>query len=100
MVDNQPQITEAIRNVLKDDYNYDTTVCAPRVNLRITYLCNDGVQNSFYALYRSFTECVFVEEDGDIVFYKNGNGEVARHLASEVSQHRQETECKPEIHES
>ncbi|KAL4253025.1 Fatty acid desaturase [Abortiporus biennis] len=34
---NQPQITEAIKAILKEDYNYDTT-------------------NSFYALYRSFTE--------------------------------------------
>lgn len=27
MEDNGPQITKAIRSVLKDDYNYDSTVC-------------------------------------------------------------------------
>ena len=41
-------------------------------------------QNSFYALYRSFTECVFVEEDGDIIFYKNARGEAAREVADGV----------------
>lgn len=41
-------------------------------------------QNSFAALYRSFTECVFVEEEGDIVFYKNSRGEAARQLAEGV----------------
>ena len=35
-------------------------------------------QPSFYALYRSFTECLFVEEDADIVFYKNKEGKAVR----------------------
>ncbi|OBZ77389.1 putative alpha-L-arabinofuranosidase A [Grifola frondosa] len=59
---NQPAITEAIKTVLKDDYLYDST-------------------NSFYALYRSFTECVFIEEEGGIVFYKNRRGEAMREVA-------------------
>ncbi|KAF5309307.1 hypothetical protein D9611_014406 [Ephemerocybe angulata] len=57
--DNGPQITSRIKAVLGEDYNYDSTP-------------------SFYALYRSFTQCLFVEEDGDIVFYKNRKGEAAR----------------------
>jgi len=36
-VDNGPEITKALKRVLKDDYNYDSTP-------------------TFYALYRSFTE--------------------------------------------
>lgn len=43
-------------------------------------------QNSFYALYRSFTECVFVEEEGGIVFYKNKYGEAAREVAQGAAQ--------------
>ncbi|RXW15580.1 hypothetical protein EST38_g10275 [Candolleomyces aberdarensis] len=58
---NGPEITERIKTVLKDDYNYDSTP-------------------SFYALYRSFTECQFVEEEGDIVFYKNREGKAAREV--------------------
>ncbi|KAK7683609.1 hypothetical protein QCA50_013447 [Cerrena zonata] len=58
---NQPKITEAVKKVLKEDYNYDST-------------------NSLYALYRSFTQCVFVEDEGDIVFYKNARGEAQRVL--------------------
>jgi len=58
---NQPQVTECIKKVLQDDYNYDST-------------------NSFRALYRSFTECCFIEDEGDIVFYKNRRGEAARVL--------------------
>ncbi|KAK7678671.1 hypothetical protein QCA50_018252 [Cerrena zonata] len=61
-LDNQPQITQAIRSVLKEDYNYDST-------------------NSLYALYRSFTECVFVEDEGGIVFYKNADGVASRYVA-------------------
>ena len=41
-----------------------------------------SVQFSFYALYRSFTQCQFVEEEGDIIFYKNSYGEAARHAVA------------------
>ncbi|KDQ54173.1 hypothetical protein JAAARDRAFT_182561 [Jaapia argillacea MUCL 33604] len=61
---NQPEVTRAIKKVLKDDYNYDST-------------------NSFYALYRSFTECCFIEDDGEVVFYKNKDGVAQRQLAFE-----------------
>ncbi|TFK32699.1 fatty acid desaturase-domain-containing protein [Crucibulum laeve] len=64
---NGPKITEAIKSVLKEDYNYDSTP-------------------SFYALYRSFTQCLFVEDDGDIIFYKNKDGVAARVLAESVAQ--------------
>jgi len=62
---NQPKITEAIRSVLKEDYNFDST-------------------NSLYALYRSFTQCVFIEDEGSIVFYKNGEGRAARSVAAPI----------------
>ncbi|KAK7035390.1 hypothetical protein VNI00_011921 [Paramarasmius palmivorus] len=60
---NQPLATKLIKEVLKDDYNYDST-------------------NTFRALYRTFTECEFIEDKGDIVFYKNKEGKAARVLAS------------------
>ncbi|KAG7095517.1 hypothetical protein E1B28_006255 [Marasmius oreades] len=53
---NLPEVTEAIKPVLGEYYNYDST----------------GV---LYALWRSFTQCVFVEDEGDIVFFKNRYGE-------------------------
>ncbi|KAJ7581901.1 delta-12 fatty acid desaturase [Mycena floridula] len=59
---NQPKVTECIKTVLKEDYNYDST-------------------NTFRALYRTFTECCFIEDDGDIVFCKNREGKAARVLA-------------------
>ncbi|KAI0674370.1 fatty acid desaturase-domain-containing protein [Trametes maxima] len=59
---NQPAVTEAIKGVLGEHYNFDST-------------------NTFYALYRSFTECVFVEEEGAIVFYKNQYGIAVREVA-------------------
>ncbi|KAJ7155454.1 delta-12 fatty acid desaturase [Mycena crocata] len=62
---NQPQVTEHIKKVLKDNYNYDST-------------------NSFRALYRTFTQCCFIEDDGDIVFYKNKDGKAARVLADDA----------------
>jgi len=62
---NQPQITDAVRSVLMEDYNYDPTNC-------------------FYALYRSFTECVFIEDEGGIVFYKNAEGVAAREVAGDA----------------
>ncbi|KXN88413.1 Delta(12) fatty acid desaturase [Leucoagaricus sp. SymC.cos] len=63
---NLPQVTRIIKNVLRDDYNYDST-------------------NSFRALYRTFTECCFIEDEGDIVFYKNRKGEAARVLADDIN---------------
>ncbi|KAG6887661.1 hypothetical protein C0995_013686 [Termitomyces sp. Mi166 len=59
---NQPYVTEAIKKVLKEDYNYDST-------------------NTFRALYRTFSQCVFIEDDGDIAFYKNREGKAQRVLA-------------------
>lgn len=62
---NGPQITSRIKKVLGEDYNYDSTP-------------------SFYALYRSFTQCLFVEEEGDIIFYKNKEGKAVREVDSEA----------------
>ncbi|KAF8216447.1 fatty acid desaturase-domain-containing protein [Mycena galopus ATCC 62051] len=62
---NQPLVTEKIKAVLAEHYNYDST-------------------NTFYALYRSFTQCYFIEDHGDIVFYKNKDGEAARVLAVDM----------------
>jgi len=59
---NQPEVTECIKKVLKDDYNYDST-------------------NTFRALYRTFTQCCFIEDDGEIIFYKNRDGKASRVLA-------------------
>ncbi|KAI0080451.1 hypothetical protein K474DRAFT_256833 [Panus rudis PR-1116 ss-1] len=64
---NQPKITEAIRQVLGNDYNYDSTC-------------------SIYALYRSFTQCLFIEDEGDIVFYKNAKGQAQRVVSEEFLQ--------------
>ncbi|KAF8653567.1 hypothetical protein AX16_003877 [Volvariella volvacea WC 439] len=62
---NQPQVTEIIKKILKEDYNYDST-------------------NSFRALYRTFTQCCFIEDEGDIVFYKNKDGKALRVVAEGV----------------
>ena len=64
---NQPYVTEHIKRVLKDEYNYDPG-------------------SSFYALYRSFTECSFIEDEGTIVFYKNREGKQQRFLKPEVEE--------------
>ncbi|KAH0581132.1 hypothetical protein H2248_012260 [Termitomyces sp. 'cryptogamus'] len=53
---NLPQVTEAIKPVLGEYYNYDSTP-------------------ALYALWRSFTQCTFVESEGDILFFKNQHGE-------------------------
>ncbi|KAH8093959.1 fatty acid desaturase-domain-containing protein [Cristinia sonorae] len=61
---NLPKVTEAIKPVLKDDYNYDNT-------------------NTFVALWRSFKSCVFVDRSSDgIVFYKDGKGKTHRSVKS------------------
>ncbi|KZT01329.1 uncharacterized protein LAESUDRAFT_745453 [Laetiporus sulphureus 93-53] len=56
---NLPQVTEAIKPVLGEYYYYDTTP-------------------TFYALWRSFTQCKFIESKGDIVFFKNQQGKAVR----------------------
>ncbi|KAF9057030.1 hypothetical protein BJ165DRAFT_3073 [Panaeolus papilionaceus] len=62
---NALKITEAIKPVLKDDYNYDSTP-------------------SFFALYRTFSQCLFVEDEGDILFHKNKDGVAGRTLAPDA----------------
>ncbi|KAJ7229756.1 fatty acid desaturase-domain-containing protein [Mycena haematopus] len=64
---NQPLVTEHLKTVLGEHYNYDPTP-------------------SFRALYRSFTECAFVEDEGEIIFYKNRKGEAVRFLATGVEE--------------
>ncbi|KAF8660486.1 hypothetical protein AX16_001612 [Volvariella volvacea WC 439] len=53
---NLPKVTEAIKPVLGEYYNYDSTPV-------------------LWALWRSFTQCTFIEDEGDIVFFKNQHGE-------------------------
>ncbi|KAJ7904203.1 fatty acid desaturase-domain-containing protein [Mycena leptocephala] len=54
---NLPEVTEAIKPVLGEHYNYDNTP-------------------ALVALWRSFTQCTFVEDEGDVVFFKNRAGKV------------------------
>jgi len=54
-------VTEALKKVLGDDYNYDSS-------------------NTFRALYRSFSECLFIEDEGDVVFYNDKSGMPKRKL--------------------
>jgi len=39
-----------------------------------------SLQPTFYALYRSFTQCLFIEEEEDIAFYKNKDGVAVREV--------------------
>ncbi|KAG6821135.1 hypothetical protein H0H93_006474 [Arthromyces matolae] len=61
---NGPQITKAIKTVLKDDYNYDSTVGSSILNLAKP---PQGVGSR--------------PEEGDIIFYKNRHGVPARQVA-------------------
>ncbi|KAJ7701503.1 delta-12 fatty acid desaturase [Mycena rosella] len=65
MTDNQPEVTKQLKEILGEHYNSDSTNC-------------------FRALYRSFTECTFIEDEGDIVFYKNRLGKTGRYTDAEV----------------
>lgn len=56
---NLPEVTEAIKPVLGDYYYYDSTP-------------------TLYALWRSFTQCKFIESTGDILFYKDMQGRAVR----------------------
>ncbi|KAJ7123136.1 fatty acid desaturase-domain-containing protein [Mycena epipterygia] len=60
---NQPAVTEKLKTVLAEHYNYDST-------------------NSFYALYRSFTQCCVVDDEGEIVMYQNRRGQTLRAIAN------------------
>ncbi|KAH8084917.1 fatty acid desaturase-domain-containing protein [Cristinia sonorae] len=60
------EVTEHIKPILGDHYLYDPTP-------------------TFYALWRSFTQCQFVEDHGDILIFKNQAGEPTMQLED---QHR------------
>ncbi|KAJ7503807.1 fatty acid desaturase-domain-containing protein [Mycena galericulata] len=55
---NLPEVTAAIKPVLGEYYNYDDTP-------------------ALIALWRAFTQCTFVEDEGDIVFFKDRAGRAA-----------------------
>ncbi|KAK0478816.1 delta-12 fatty acid desaturase [Armillaria novae-zelandiae] len=61
---NQPEVTKHIRILLGENYNYDST-------------------NTFRALYRTFTQCCFIEDEGEIVFYKNRDGKAVRRVLAD-----------------
>lgn len=61
---NGPELSQHVRKALGTDYNSDST-------------------NTWRALYRSFTECQFVEDDGNIVMWKNRAGERLRKVEGE-----------------
>ncbi|KAJ6511709.1 fatty acid desaturase-domain-containing protein [Mycena vulgaris] len=58
---NLPAVTEAIKPVLGDYYNYDDTP-------------------ALIALWRAFTQCTFVEDHGNVVFFKNRAGIAAAEI--------------------
>lgn len=43
------------------------------------------MQPTLYALWRSFTQCTFIEPDGDVVFFKNQRGEAVREYRGDDS---------------
>ncbi|KAJ7080443.1 fatty acid desaturase-domain-containing protein [Mycena epipterygia] len=55
---NLPKVTKAIKPVLGEYYQYDDTP-------------------ALIALWRAFTQCTFIEDDGEIVFFKNRAGKLA-----------------------
>ncbi|KAF8341432.1 delta-12 fatty acid desaturase [Cantharellus anzutake] len=58
---NGPRVTEALKKVLGEDYNQDST-------------------NTFRALWRTFNECQFIEDDGAVAFYADKTGHTKRKL--------------------
>ncbi|KAK7685070.1 hypothetical protein QCA50_011907 [Cerrena zonata] len=60
---NLPQAHEAVRPLLGDMYNYDSSWI-------------------LWALWRTFNECVFVEDEGEVVFYKDKHGIPRRKVKS------------------
>lgn len=85
IVDNQPEVTRVLKPLLCEQYNYDSTVLAfPHLSKLYslttcsTYRSPVYHQPTLYALWRSFTQCTFIEPDGDIVFYKNQQGMATR----------------------
>ncbi|KAI0311930.1 fatty acid desaturase-domain-containing protein [Amylostereum chailletii] len=58
---NQPEVTQILRAILGDHYNYDSS-------------------NTFWAFYRNFKGCCFVEDHGGVLFYKGRNGRAERAL--------------------
>jgi hypothetical protein len=66
IADHTPYATKAIKKVLGEDYCYDCT-------------------NTFRSLYRNFTLCQFIEDRGDIVFYRDARGVTTRQMDGSLS---------------
>jgi hypothetical protein len=79
--DNQPQVTLALKTLLGPDYMYDSTVTLVLASKDKTCTDASHVQPVYRAVYRAFTQCYFVEDDDEVVFYKDKNGRQGRQLA-------------------
>ncbi|KAI0634228.1 delta-12 fatty acid desaturase protein [Trametes polyzona] len=64
---NLPMAHEAIRPLLGDAYNYDST-------------------SVLRALWRSFVNCMFVEDEGSVVFYKDATGSAKRVVKDQLDE--------------
>jgi hypothetical protein len=76
-------VTLALKNLLGSDYMYDSTVTLVFAFKDKT--CTDAsyLQPVYRAVYRAFTQCYFVEDDDEVVFYKDQKGRQGRQLARE-----------------
>jgi len=61
-------------------YNAWDATAALKAKLGPHYLQTD--ENAWVSLWKSFNECRFVEDDGDVVFWKNAKGQAHRRLGS------------------
>lgn len=50
----------------------------------------NGMQPTLYALWRSFTQCTFIEPEGGVVFFKNQQGKALR-------EHREPAASNPSL---
>jgi len=61
-------------------YNAWDATAALKAKLGPHYLQTD--ENAWVSLWKVFNECRFVEDDGDVVFWKNAKGQAHRRLGS------------------
>ena len=90
--DNLPQVTDAIKPVLGDAYCYDSTVRHVFTRAWFASLMT-VLQWTVYALWRSFTQCTFIEAHGDVVFFKNQSGHALRTYESQTESESEPCKC-------
>ncbi|KNE87543.1 hypothetical protein PSTG_19072, partial [Puccinia striiformis f. sp. tritici PST-78] len=60
--------------------HYHAAEATAALKVKLGHHYNESDENCYKSLWRCYTQARFVEDEGDVVFFKNAKGQAARRL--------------------